>query len=60
MEKLNETAERINLLLNDFEEPMRAMIPQLTRTVKLADECRKWLSVPIDQSLPGSRASPTP
>ena len=38
MENLNETAGRVNRLLNDFEEPIRAMLPQLTRTVKLADE----------------------
>ncbi len=53
MENLNETAERINRLLNDFEEPVRAMIPQLTRTVKLADEMSKRLSVPIDEVTPG-------
>ena len=38
MENLNETAARVNRLLNDFEEPIRAMLPQLTRTVKMADE----------------------
>ncbi len=53
MENLNETAERINRLLNDFEEPVRAMIPQLTRTVKLADEMSKRLSTPIDEVTPG-------
>ena len=53
MTNLNETAERINRLLNDFEEPVRAMIPQLTRTVKLADEMSKRLSTPIDQVVPG-------
>ena len=53
MTNLNETAERINGLLNDFEEPVRAMMPQLTRTVKLADEMSKRLSTPIDQVVPG-------
>jgi ABC-type transporter Mla subunit MlaD len=53
MENLNETAERINRLLNDFEEPVRAMIPQLTRTVKLADEMSKRLATPIDEVAPG-------
>jgi ABC-type transporter Mla subunit MlaD len=53
MENLNETAARINRLLNDFEEPVRAMIPQLTRTVKLADEMSKRLATPIDEVAPG-------
>ncbi len=53
MTNLNETAERINRLLNDFEEPVRAMIPQLTRTVKLADEMSARLATPIDQVVPG-------
>src|SRR3954447_1225519 len=53
MENLNETAARINRLLNDFEEPIRAMLPQITRTVKLADELSARLSTPIDSVLPG-------
>ena len=53
MANLNETAERINRLLNDFEGPVRAMIPQLTRTVKLADEMSARLATPIDQVVPG-------
>jgi ABC-type transporter Mla subunit MlaD len=53
MTNLNETAERINRLLNDFEEPVRAMIPQLTRTVKLADELSARMATPIDQVVPG-------
>ena len=53
MENLNETAGRINRLLNDFEEPIRAMLPQLTRTVKLADELSARLAGPIDQVAPG-------
>lgn len=31
MENLNETAERVNRLLNDVEEPIRAVVPQITR-----------------------------
>src|SRR3954447_4343163 len=53
MANLNETAERINRLLNDFEEPVRAMLPQITRTVKLADELSSRMSVPIDNVIPG-------
>lgn len=53
MSNLNETAARINRLLNDFEEPIRAMLPQITRTVKMADEVATRLSTPIDQVIPG-------
>ncbi|MGI9053593.1 MAG: hypothetical protein ACR2HQ_13270, partial [Ilumatobacteraceae bacterium] len=53
MENLNETAGRVNRLLNDFEEPIRAMLPQLTRTVKLADDLSSRISGPIDAVVPG-------
>jgi hypothetical protein len=53
MANLNETAGRINRLLNDFEEPIRAMLPQITRTVKMADEMSARLSAPLDQVVPG-------
>jgi ABC-type transporter Mla subunit MlaD len=53
MENLNETAARVNRLLNDFEEPVRAMLPQLTRTVKMADDLSLRLATPIDQVIPG-------
>ncbi|MET0459776.1 MAG: hypothetical protein ABW195_11035 [Ilumatobacteraceae bacterium] len=53
MENLNETAARVNRLLNDFEEPIRAMLPQLTRTVKMADDLSLRLATPIDQVIPG-------
>ena len=46
MENLNETAARVNRLLNEYEEPIRAMLPQLTRTVKLADELSMRLATP--------------
>lgn len=53
MENLNETAARINRLLNDFEEPVRAMLPQMTRAVKMVDEMSERLSGPVDQVAPG-------
>jgi len=37
MENLNEAASRVNALLAEIEEPIRAMVPQLTRTVQTAD-----------------------
>jgi ABC-type transporter Mla subunit MlaD len=53
MANLNATAERVNRLLNDFEEPIRAMLPQITRTIKMADELSTRLAVPVDQVVPG-------
>ena len=38
MQNLNATAERVNGLLNEFEEPARAILPQVTRTVNLAED----------------------
>jgi len=55
MANLNETASRVNRLLNDIEEPVRAMVPQITRTVKLADDMASRLSGPIDEVVPGLR-----
>ena len=46
MANLNETTERINSLLADVEEPIRAVIPQVTRTVKVADEMMQAVSGP--------------
>ena len=53
MENLNETAERINTLLGEVEEPLRAAVPQVTRTVKTADEMMKVVSGPAMAVAPG-------
>lgn len=52
LENLNDTAERVNRLLADVEEPVRAMIPQLTRTIRTADEITQRLEGPIKASAP--------
>ena len=49
----NETAQRINSLLNDFEEPVRAMLPQVRRTIDAAESMSTRLSGPIDEVIPG-------
>ncbi len=46
MANLNETTERFNSLLADVEEPIRAAIPQVTRTVKAAEEMMQVVSGP--------------
>jgi hypothetical protein len=38
MANLNDTAERVNALLNEFEEPVRAVMPQVLATAKLAEQ----------------------
>lgn len=53
MTSLNETAQRINSLLNDFEEPVRAMLPQVRRTIDAAESMSTRLSGPIDEVIPG-------
>jgi len=53
MENLNETAERVNGLLAEVEEPLRAAVPQVTRTVKAADEMMKIVSGPAIAVAPG-------
>lgn len=53
MENLNETAERINTLLAEVEEPLRAAVPQVTRTVKAADDMMKIVSGPAIAVAPG-------
>jgi hypothetical protein len=53
MENLNETSERINALLADVEQPLRAAIPQVTRTVKAADEMMQVVSGPAMAVAPG-------
>ena len=52
MENLNEAASRLNRLMADVEEPIRTMIPQLTRTVKAADEMLDVISGPAMRVAP--------
>jgi hypothetical protein len=52
LENLNETATRVNRLVGDIEEPIRAMMPQVTRTIKAADEITKMLQGPVRVAAP--------
>lgn len=52
MENLNEAATRVNALLADVEEPVRAMIPQLTRTIEAADAITRALEAPVRKAAP--------
>src|SRR4249920_1516384 len=53
MEQLHGTANRINDLLDTVEEPIKAFVPQVTRTIKAADSMVEQLSVPIERVAPG-------
>lgn len=53
MENLNDTIARVNRILNEFEEPLKAIMPQITRTVKMAEDLSNRLAGPVDQVAPG-------
>ncbi len=53
MENLNATTERINGLLEELEPPLRAAIPQVTRTVQTADQVMQVISGPAMAVAPG-------
>ena len=53
MEQLHGVANRVNSLLDTVEEPIKALVPQLTRTIKAADAMVEQLSGPIDRVAPG-------
>jgi hypothetical protein len=52
MENLNEAAMRINALLAEIEEPVKALMPQVTRTVKAADEITSMMEGPVRATAP--------
>jgi hypothetical protein len=48
---LNDTAERVNALLNEFEGPVRAVMPQVLATAKLAEQLAPvFATLPTDLS----------
>lgn len=53
MEQLHGVAERVNNLLDTLDEPMRALVPQLTKTIRAADTMVDQLSGPIERVAPG-------
>ena len=53
MQQLHGVAERVNGILDTVEEPIKAFVPQVTRTIKAADAMVEQLSGPIDRVAPG-------
>lgn len=52
LETINEAAARVNRFMSDVEEPVRAILPQLTRTVQAADELIEVVSGPARRITP--------
>jgi hypothetical protein len=52
LESLNEAAARVNRFMSDIEEPVRVILPQLTRTVQAADELIEVVSGPARRITP--------
>ena len=52
MDQLNGVATRVNSLLDTVEEPIRAFVPQITRTIRAADSLVDQLSGPIEKVAP--------
>ena len=52
METLNEAATRVNRLIADIEEPVRALVPQLVRTIETAERITDALDSPIRAAAP--------
>jgi hypothetical protein len=51
MDQLNQVARRVNGLLDTVEEPVKAFVPQMTRTIRTADALMEQLdAVPRDLS----------
>ena len=53
MESLNGVTTRVNRLLDEVEEPVRALMPQVTRSIKTADAVIAQLSGPVERIAPG-------
>ncbi|MFN6120769.1 MAG: hypothetical protein ACK5CE_14230, partial [Actinomycetes bacterium] len=53
MEQLNAITARVNRLLDDVEPPVRALMPQVTRTLLAADQLVEQMTAPIEKVAPG-------
>src|SRR5687768_11135603 len=52
MEQMNGVAKRINALMDDLEPVVKAAVPQLTRTLKAADDMVEQMTLPIERVAP--------
>jgi hypothetical protein len=52
MEAMQATVVRVNRLLEDIEEPIRALTPQLTKSAQRADRLMDAMAGPLDRLVP--------
>jgi len=53
MEQMHGVAVRVNSLLDTIDEPIRALVPQVSKTIKSADAMVDQLAGPIERVAPG-------
>src|SRR4051794_4985351 len=53
METINDIAVRATALFDEIEEPLKALVPHATRSLKAADAMIIQMSGPIDKVTPG-------
>jgi ABC-type transporter Mla subunit MlaD len=53
LEQFNGLAARVNSLLDLVEEPLKVLVPQVTRTLRATDDLVDRLSGPVDRVAPG-------
>ena len=53
LKQLNEVSARITRMLDLVDEPLRAFVPQVTRTLKAADDMVERMNAPIERVAPG-------
>jgi len=56
MDTLNTVAGRVNRLLDDVEEPIRTVVPQISATVRAAESMVNQLTGPVDRVVPALSA----
>jgi hypothetical protein len=53
MDQLNQVAARINGILDTVDEPIRVLVPQITRTIRTTDAMVEQIRGPIEKVAPG-------
>jgi ABC-type transporter Mla subunit MlaD len=53
LEQLNEVSVRVTRMLDLLEEPAKALVPQVTRTIRAADEMVERMNAPLERIAPG-------
>ena len=59
MDNLNAVALRMNRMLDDIEQPMRTVMPQITKSAEMASRMLATMREPVERVAPRSRSWPT-